>query len=75
MSTVIKPAFWKTPQGYAASHCLNCTAGWTRKGKDGVAHTICLLDREPVLVDMTDCDRYEEREAKPQPLPQEAQQA
>jgi hypothetical protein len=37
-------------------------AGWTRTGKDGGALTVCLLDREPVLIDMTDCDRYEPKD-------------
>jgi hypothetical protein len=41
---------------------MNCALSWTRSGKDGGKLTICLLDREPVLDDMTDCDRYE---AKP----------
>ena len=26
---------WRKPSGYAASHCMNCKAGWTRTGKDG----------------------------------------
>ena len=52
---------WQTPTGYAASHCRTCAAGWTRTGKDGCL-TVCLLDREPVLADMTNCDRYESRE-------------
>ena len=41
---------------------MNCKAGWTRTGKDGAALTVCLLDREPILQEMTDCDRYEPRE-------------
>lgn len=54
---------WKTPTGFGATHCMNCQAGWTRSGKDGTALTVCLLDREPILQEMTGCDRYEEREA------------
>jgi hypothetical protein len=50
---------WQKPKGFAASHCMRCKAGWTRSGKGGSALTVCLLDREPVLLDMTDCDRYE----------------
>jgi hypothetical protein len=50
------------PQGFAASHCRNCAAGWTRTGKDDAVLTVCLLDREPVLMDMTGCDRYELKE-------------
>ena len=53
---------WRKPTGYAASHCMNCKAGWTRMGKDGSALTVCLLDREPILQEMTDCDRHEPRE-------------
>ncbi len=60
LKTQHKPA-WQTPTGYAASHCLKCKAGWTRTGKEGGALTVCLLDREPVLADMTDCDRYQPR--------------
>ena len=56
---------WQNPTGYAASHCSNCEAGWTRTGKDGGKLTICLLDREPVLTDMTDCDRFEPKETRP----------
>jgi hypothetical protein len=47
--------------GYAASHCRQCAMGWTRTGKEGGALTICLLDREKVLDNMVDCDRYELR--------------
>ena len=49
---------WKTPDGYAASHCTQCTMGWTRTGSEG-ALTVCLLDRQPVLAGMTNCDHYE----------------
>jgi hypothetical protein len=52
------------PTGYAASHCRNCSAGWTRVGTEGGVLTICLLDREPVLTGMTSCDRYEAKESK-----------
>jgi hypothetical protein len=55
---------WQTPTGYAASHCRQCHYGWTRTGEKGGVITICLLDREPVLVDMTDCDHFELKEAK-----------
>ncbi len=50
---------WRTPAGYAASHCLQCKAGWTRTGSSGGVLTVCLLDREQVLADMTDCNRFE----------------
>ena len=48
---------WKTPQGFAASHCTHCEMGWTRTGEQG-ALTVCLLDRQPVLAAMTHCDRF-----------------
>jgi hypothetical protein len=47
------------PTGFAATHCRQCDLGWTRTGKEGGVRTVCLLDREPVLADMTSCDRYE----------------
>lgn len=60
---------WKPPDSFAETYCVNCKAGWTRTGTNG-SLTICLLDREPVLTGMTDCDRYEPREKeKPQALP------
>jgi hypothetical protein len=52
----------RPPSEFVISHCQNCAAGWTRTGKDGGSLTVCLLDREPVLADMTDCDRFEVRE-------------
>ena len=55
---------WKTPQGFAQSHCMNCALSWTRGGKDGGDLVICLLDREPVLDDMVRCDRYEAKPVK-----------
>ncbi len=56
---------WQPTTGFAASHCRQCEAGWTRTGKEGGVLTVCLLDREPVLADMMDCDRYEPKDAKP----------
>ena len=53
---------WRKPTGYGASHCMQCKFGWTRTGKDGAALTVCLLDREPILTDMTDCDRYDQKD-------------
>ena len=50
---------WKTPEGYAATHCTQCKLGWTRTGSSGGALTVCLLDRQPVLSGMTNCDHYE----------------
>lgn len=48
---------WKTPEGFAATHCTKCEMGWTRSGREG-ALTVCLLDRQPVLAGMTQCDRF-----------------
>ena len=59
---------WRKPTGFAADHCLNCEMGWTRTGAEGAVLMVCLLDREPVLAEMTDCDHYEPREEQePQP--------
>ncbi len=38
------------------------TRPWTRTEAEGGELTVCLLDREPVLADMTGCDKYELRE-------------
>jgi hypothetical protein len=54
------PLAWRAePTNFATTHCMNCEAGWTRKGPDGAKVVVCLLDREPVLPSMTDCDRFE----------------
>ena len=47
---------------FARTHCMRCAAGWTRTLEDGTKTIVCLLDREPVLPNMTSCDRYELRE-------------
>jgi hypothetical protein len=62
MHKLYQPQAWREPTGYAASHCMNCKAGWTRTGTAGKALTVCLLDREPVLAEMAGCDRYEPRD-------------
>ena len=49
---------------FAMTHCATCAAGWMRQGKDGGVIVVCLLDREPVWPDMTDCNRYELRQAE-----------
>jgi hypothetical protein len=54
---------WRTAEGFAATHCTQCKAGWTRTGAQGSV-TFCLLDRQPVLTGMIDCDRYEPRDKK-----------
>ncbi len=46
---------------FITTHCTNCAAGWTRLRPDGEAVIVCLLDREPVIQDMADCDRFEHR--------------
>ena len=46
---------------FAVTHCMRCEAGWTRHLEGGKKAIVCLLDREPVLRNMTSCDRYELR--------------
>ncbi len=53
---------WQKTSAFAASHCRTCEYGWTRTGAEGGELTVCLLDREPVLADMTGCDKFEQRE-------------
>jgi hypothetical protein len=62
MHTTRHKPTWQTPTGYAATNCRTCEYGWTRTGKEGGMVTVCLLDREPVLADMTGCDRFEVKE-------------
>ncbi len=64
---------WQTPTGYAVSHCRNCEMGWTRTGTEGGVLTICLLDRDPVLADMVDCDQFEPKALKKAPAEPEAE--
>ena len=57
------PLAWQSkPTDFALTHCMRCQAGWTRLGENGAKIIVCLLDREPVLTTMTDCDRYEPRD-------------
>ena len=56
------PLAWQAPlTTFARTHCMRCEAGWTRSGQNGTRVIVCLLDREPVLNTMTDCDRFEPR--------------
>ena len=55
---------WRKPSAFAEKFCMNCAAGWTRNGKDGLL-IVCLLDREPVIPDMIGCDHYEPKEGQP----------
>ncbi|MGO9475871.1 MAG: hypothetical protein ACLPWS_21060 [Rhodomicrobium sp.] len=58
----VHPLAWQAePTDFATTHCMNCEAGWTREG-EGARIVICLLDREPVLPSLTDCDRFLARE-------------
>jgi hypothetical protein len=65
----VHPLAWQAAStDYATTHCMRCQAGWTRQGADGAKVIVCLLDREPVFANMTDCDRYEPREEPPHSL-------
>ena len=60
----VHPLAWKAePTEFAATHCMQCQAGWTRSGADAKV-IVCLLDREAVFPNMTSCDRFEPREQK-----------
>jgi hypothetical protein len=48
---------------YAATHCTQCVAGWTRTSKSGVSELSCLLDNQPIPTNLADCDRYEHKNA------------
>jgi hypothetical protein len=61
------PLAWQAPSAdyktdFATTHCLVCQAGWTRTGKEGQRITVCLLDREQVIPDMTGCDRFKHKD-------------
>jgi hypothetical protein len=66
-----------TISDFAETHCRTCAAGWTRQGTNGGLIIVCLLDRKPVWPQISDCDRYEPREADaqaeeaPEPAPHE----
>ena len=68
------PLAWQPPRDFAKTHCIHCKAGWTRTGNSGKALTVCLLDREPVLSGMADCDRYEPRSKEAPPRREENSQ-
>jgi hypothetical protein len=52
--------------GFVKTHCMTCLAGWTRQTSKGGCIVICLLDRQRVMSNLTDCDRYEARETMQQ---------
>ncbi len=59
----VHPLAWQAePTNFALTHCMKCEGGWTRRGANGVKIIVCLLDQEPVLPNMTGCDRYLQRE-------------
>lgn len=47
---------------FAMTHCKRCKAGWTRTIENGAKAIICLLNQEPVPLNLTSCDRYKLRE-------------
>jgi hypothetical protein len=59
---------WHPSDPFAEQYCTRCKACWIRAARNG-ALTVCLLDREPVLKGMRDCDRFEPREQKKRPCP------
>jgi hypothetical protein len=47
------------PTDFAMTHCIRCARGRTHTIENGTTIIFCRLDREPVLVAMISCDRYE----------------
>ncbi len=43
---------------FCVKHCMKCQAGWTRSTSLGVTVVICLLNREPVLANITACNKF-----------------
>jgi len=64
MTDTAQPPTSPPTSSFAMTHCTTCKAGWTRWTKEGGVIVVCLLDREPVWPDMTDCNRYELRQAE-----------
>lgn len=46
------------PNGFSATHCMNCQAGFVRKTTKGTTVLMCLVDREPVLANIASCNKY-----------------
>ncbi len=68
----VHPLAWQSePTDFVTTHCMKCEASFARKGTGGGQITICLIDRELVLPNMTDCNRYEPKEEK-RPAPKRA---
>jgi len=67
LALAVAGAFWylrrHKPTDYAASHCRQCVAGWTRTRERDGAELVCLLDRQPIPTGITNCDLYEPRDA------------
>ena len=49
----------RTTSNFLRTHCQTCAAGWTRRTHKGPKLVVCLLDRQPVIPEIADCDRYE----------------
>ena len=47
---------------FITTHCATCEAGWLRTLKSGEIVSHCLLDREEILPNIVDCNRYQLRE-------------
>lgn len=49
---------------FVKTHCHTCVYGWTRTNPQGNQLAVCLLDREPIYSNLTDCSRYEQPETE-----------
>ncbi len=45
---------------FSETHCKNCQAGFMRTTSEGKTYLMCLIDREPVLRNLTTCNKYKE---------------
>ncbi len=52
----------QAPSTFCVKHCMKCQAGWTRSTSLGATVVICLLNREPVLPNITACNKFKPNE-------------
>ena len=43
---------------FRETHCMKCQAGFVRTTSMGATVVMCLVDREPVLVNIASCNKY-----------------